>query len=294
MDKRPVAEWVRIASTFKTRTEWARTNGAEYCYALRHRHLREACLKKLKSTRRSYLLKQCQGHARQFKTHKAWRKADPCEYDAVRRKGWMKLCDRHMRHATGAPRKWTYRKCLASARRFRYLAHWIAHAQGHRAYMTARHRGWLKRIVKTAGLKRCPGARWFYVYAYEFEGKLAYVGVTRNLAQRHRAHKAELLRKYKATRYTVLTDAVPMEKACAAEQRWINRYAKKFKMLNRRHAYSLGGLGLTSRYTLERCVQSASAYRSLKSWTINCRPHYAAAHRYGWLEHCKRAISAIS
>jgi len=155
--------------------------------------------------------------------------------------------------------KWTYEACKEAALNFKTRGEFDKAHSG--AYAAAVRKKWLKDIcahMTPVGDKyrRC-------VYAYEFIDNSAYVGLTKNIIDRHKQHMSEgkgydtsvkkhMVKTGLTPQLRRLTDYISYDQAAKEEGNWVNEYKKNgWNILNQRPT---GSLSLRkSIYTKDNC-----------------------------------------
>lgn len=183
--------------------------------------------------------------------------------------------------------KHTDEKLMASAQQFKHRAGWKRGASKH--YQAARNRGILDQCCAHMVRAANPYAGDYVIYAYEFEDRHVYVGLTFLPSFRRSMHKvrgpvvehAKVCPNY---RHRQVETGLPSPEAAAeAEQRHIARYRSDgWTLLNRQKG---GGLGTLKReWTKELVLVEALKFQTKQEWIKGSQMSYRVAKREGWFE----------
>lgn len=157
----------KIASQFKTRSEFAAFDNKAYNQARKKGWLDECCAhmqakplntkketilqKKLKrgavrrGRKRVYTKDICRTSALQFKKIELWRKKDLSNYLAAKREGWLEYCTSHMSTPYEKRKPMTEEMCRESAKAFSTRTEW--QQKDRRAFSYAKSRGILAEVT---------------------------------------------------------------------------------------------------------------------------------------------------
>lgn len=177
---------------------------------------------------------------------------------------------------------------IASAALFKHRKEWKnAHPE---MYNAAWRRGLLDKCCAHMAPAANPYAGDYVIYAYEFEDKHVYVGLTFLPAMRKTMHKLRgpvALHSVICSNYAhkQLEMGLPTPDAAAeAEAKWIEKYrAEGWTLLNQNKA---GGLGTLQKlkWTREAVMAKALKYQTRQAWIDGSQMSYRIAKHEGWFE----------
>jgi predicted GIY-YIG superfamily endonuclease len=307
------------AAKYGTRTEFHLKSSSAYEHALLTGWLDEICshMPPRKGAPRNYwngetLSREAGKYftRKQFKiaARGAWQAAcrlgildDVCRHMAVRKAEQPKPGKKppikvEQEQASRLPRlvvRWTREKCRMAALEFKTRTEFQNGAPS--AYNRALKDGFLDDICQHM---RPAGSRFRRaLYAYEFNDRSVYVGLTFDYAQRHQQHltdtRKKLWAKFQTTSFKLVKFNVWMDRQVAqeAEQKLVGKYAAEgWTILNRIRA---GGLGGTVRKWFKNtCAREARKYHTRVAFIRGSSGAYDAAKNKGWLDdicaHMKR------
>lgn len=191
-------------------------------------------------------------------------------------------------HPTKARWKYTDEELVQSARRFKHRSEWKRGAPNH--YQAATLRGILNQCCAHMKPASHPYAGDYVIYAYEFDDKHAYIGLTFLPEMRRTMHKLRgpvALHAAICSNYThkqLETGLQTPEAAAAAEAKWIEKYRNEgWTLLNKNRA---GGLGTVQarRWTKEAVMAEAKKYQTRQEWIDKSQMSYRIAKREGWFD----------
>lgn len=167
------------------------------------------------------------------------------------------------------------------------------------AYTASRRNNWLEEIwinMTPIGnsYKRC-------IYAYEFEDKHVYVGLTYNLIERNKRHHMEkygsiVLKYEKETNLKPIlkkiSDYIDKNKASLLEGKIINLYRERgWIILNKLKSGSLGGQ--ITIWTKEKCIEAALSCKTKNEFLKKFRGAHQSAKINGWLDEIQKHMVEI-
>lgn len=248
----------------------------------------------------------CRNEAKKYKNRNEFKHGNETAYNVARRNGWLDDYDWLLPQLEF----WTFDKCKELASKCITKANF--RKKFPRAYQSARHNGWLDKFdwlldgryynsngEKKDKTKKKPNRaleskkKSHCVYAYEFEDKAVYVGLTmiRRIKGRDYEHifSQDTVSKYAADNNSgipkmkvILTDLTPLE-ARVKEGEVLMEYLKKgWKILNKAKTGSLGTY-MHGYWTKERCMEEGRKYKTIKEYQRGNQSSYYAARVNGWL-----------
>ena len=194
----------------------------------------------------NWTLELCQAEASKYQTKKEFRQNNRPAYLVAYKNNWLDIICQHMIKTANSNRKWTLELCQAEASKYNNKK--AFYDNNRYAYNAAHKYGWINSIcqhMQPLGNKhkRC-------IYAYEFEDKTAYIGLTFNIKHRHEIrhwNKKDAVLKYinksgLTPELKQLTDYLPVEEAQKLEAHYIQEYKNNnWTVLNKASAGALGG-----------------------------------------------------
>lgn len=229
--------------------------------------------------------------AKKYEYRSDFKAAEPNLYRKVIENKWQDECFSHMHFK---PSIWVKAKCIEAAKMCEHRSEFCKKYPG--AYKSASQNGWLNEIAKTYftpvgnRAKRC-------IYAYEFDDKHVYVGLTGNLKRRNAQHMSSndsavfnyIKKTNKQPILKQITDYIEAEDASYQEGNVLSNYANSgWTQLNRAKT---GGLGTKIErkekdkkppkfiWTKELISQEAKKYKTRKEFAENSPSAYAVASR---------------
>lgn len=229
--------------------------------------------------------------AKKYEYRSDFKFAEPNLYKKVIKNKWQDECFSHMRFK---PSIWVKEKCIEAAQKCKYKSEFNKKYPG--AYKSASQNGWIDEIAKTYFVpignraKRC-------IYAYEFDDKHVYVGLTGNLKRRHAQHMSSIdsaVFKYiqdtkKQPVLKQITEYINSEDASCEEGRVLLNYVNNgWTQLNKAKT---GGLGTKVerkeknkkpskfKWTEELIEQEAKKYTTRKDFAENSPSAYSLASK---------------
>jgi len=189
---------------------------------------------------------------------------------------------------------WTKEKCVEIALKYKYKKDFIANDIN--AYCAAHRNKWIddvcSHMIEIGNLKRrC-------IYAFEFEDKSVYVGLTFNVEERKYDHlwrKRSTVYKYLELKkinfvFKQLTNYILVDTAKIMEGEFVEKYRNDgWIILN---ITKTGGVGGNTFYwTYDKCKEEALKYLDRTSFSKNARGAFSSAYNHNWLnEICSHMI----
>jgi predicted GIY-YIG superfamily endonuclease len=186
---------------------------------------------------------------------------------------------------------WTRKRAIDEAKKYPSRSEFLAGASG--AYAAASRGGFLEAAcahmeVVGSQYKRA-------IYAFEFEDKSVYVGLTFNYDVRYREHLTQhkpvgaKLKKVAAT-FVRFNKWLGLDRAGKAEARTIERYRRRgWTILNRNKA---GGVGSRpEKWSYEEVKKLTKRYKTVKGFKASSPSAYIIAHRSGWWPELSRHMA---
>ena len=233
----------------------------------------------MKSKKRKWTLVALRQSAKQYKSVKAWRVAEPSAYATASQRKLLPLLTKSMtkRIVHGY---WTKRRILISAKAYKHRGEWAKAKPS--AYGAARRLGLLDQA--SAHMTRLGNRRYRCIYIIRVIGtKYVYVGLTGNYERRIRDHMrstrfTELTKRYgkSSIRVKQLTDYISSSEAVVEEIAVVNRFENDgYKVLNIAQPGALGGNVI--KWTNVAILKEAQKYKSVKEWFTKSPQSYVAA-----------------
>ena len=287
------ADILDAASKCNSRSEFIRLYPALYNAAWKRGMLVQ--LKQLlpQSGRAAYTDDELFRHAQQFKTAADWRHFGDSEvasgsashFIAARNRGreFFDRCCAHMDTATYGDEE-----LFASAKAFLHRGEWKDAAPGY--YQAATRRGILDKCCTHMTPAANPYAGDYVIYAYEFEDRHVYVGLSfvpdaRNFQHRVRGpvfRHAVVCPNYQ---HRIVERDIPTPSAAGeAEHKWMEYYrASGWTLLNKVKAGGTGAV-LKQKWTKELVMAEARKYKTKQEWIDNSQFTYRLAKKMGWFD----------
>ncbi len=248
----------------------------------------------------------CFAEARKYNSRTKFKHGNETAYRVSRENGWIDDYDWLIPQLE----TWTYEKCYEIAKKFVLKADF--NRANPKAYQAANRNGWMAKfdwlldgkLFNSKGEKKERSKRKgnfvleskrksHCVYAYEFEDKAVYVGLTAIRRKKGRDYEhifgKDSVSKYASEKKVsipemkiILTDLTPLE-ARNKEGEVLAEYANKgWKIINKAKT---GGLGayMHGYWTKERCLEEGKKYKTIKEYQTKNQSSYNAARVNGWL-----------
>jgi len=239
---------------------------------------------------------KCAEEARKYSTRGDFQKNSSSAYNVASRNGWLDDYTWLEKRDSKPYGYWTREKCFDEALNYRSRKEFQESAPT--AYGVARVSGWLddytwfqKRVVSDKPI--------YVVYRYYDEDtNSVYVGLAKNIKQRHKEHCSGFVkhgeRKYDTVyRYfhsigkgvpdpTILEKELYANEAQIYEGLYIEQYKRNgLNILNIAKAGSLGGY---TKWTKDKCYEEAKKYETLLDYRKHAAQAYAVSRANGWIE----------
>jgi len=156
-----LAKWtkeacVEDAKKYKTKLEWAKSNGKPYwCgpgyVAARRNGWLDECCGHMSPGRRGpppliWTKEACVEEAKKYKTKSKWKREYSSCYEAARRNGWLSECCKHMTPERRRTLIWTKEACVEEAKKYKTRTEWKR--KNSASHETARRNDWLNECCK--------------------------------------------------------------------------------------------------------------------------------------------------
>lgn len=227
---------------------------------------------------------RCIKEALKYDTRCAFQKGSSGAYNAAFVHGWLDEVCSHMKILKT---HYSKEECAVEASKYETKTEFAEKAPIY--YSHAIRKGFLNEICTHMKKLGNPVER--AIYAFEFQDRHVYIGLTSNIERRRKEHlHAENSAVYKYIKnsnclyeFKVLTRYLPFEEAAIVEDEKISEYADDgWIILNKKSGGDLGGK--IRKYTKTFCRQIASQY-SDKTEFRNSNPHfYGYMCRRGWID----------
>lgn len=249
-------------------------------------------------------LERVSEEAKKYGTRTDFAKGSPSAYQAAHRKQWLDVVCAHMELKQRPNGYWTRERVIEEAKKYSSRSDFQKCSGG--AYAIAASHGLLDEACAHMQKKGSQYER--AVYAFEFEDRSVYVGLTFDYDVRYREHLTQnkhVGRKLKqvGARYVRFGKWFPLEEAAREEARVITEYREGgWTILNRAKP---GGVGSRPRkWTLDEIKSRASKYDTVQAFAAANYSAYTTAHKHGWwgdisqhlerkLEHGKWTLDAL-
>jgi hypothetical protein len=225
--------------------------------------------------------KQCLIEAKKYQTISEFRNESPSAYATSKANGWHKIVTKHLKRKKLPNFYWTKSMVLEEAKK--YTNRSVFQTRSKKAWHAARANGWLDYVCKHMPVVGNKHKR--ALYAFEFDNKSVYVGLTYSYQNRYSQHLkrgvvAKNLKSNSATfrKYNIW---LSQEKARIEEAKLINSYRKKgWVILNKAKAGALGGA--TRFWTKSRCREIALQFSTKNDLNKNYPMAFQTIYRRGW------------
>jgi hypothetical protein len=273
------------AKKYKSRKEFQDKAGGAYAAALKNGWLDEVCLH-MQVKLKTWKFNEIQRLAKPYKTKGEFIKENKAAYLFAMRRGWI---DKILSHTKPVQKTWDRASVLKLA--LKYKSRSLFRKENGSAAQYAERNGFYEEACNHMETQGNLFLR--MVYAYEFEDKSVYVGLTYKESKRKYEHlyekrgpvskhisKTNLIPIYKK-----LNDYVSNTKAVKLEQYYIKKYKKEgWLLLNTNKGGALGGNKM--KWTKNECIRVAKMFDSKKQFLS--APEYSgavqSARRHGWIE----------
>lgn len=250
----------------------------------------------------SHMTKKKQNHKWTYKTakdvalkynsRKELRENEGFCYAKILQEGWTELLS-HMHLKSKPMNYWTDEKVIEVAKKYKTVKEFRDAEPG--AYDAAHENNlmeiiWVDKEVVGHKYKRA-------LYVWEFEDNSAYIGLTFNYTKRYRDHKKQgpVNEKLKSVngKFIKLDEWFSAKEARVQEGKLIRKYRDAgWTILNSAKAGSLGG-GSRS-WTIEKVLEIAKKYESLKDFRSNENGAYIAMQTYHWEDEINQLYGRVA
>jgi hypothetical protein len=229
--------------------------------------------------------------AKNYSTKNEFKKNDYAAWQAAHKYGFF---DEITKHMISPLIHWTKEMVHTEALKYQNKRDFMGSSRN--AYQAALHNGWLNDV--TTHMTPLGNYKKRMIYAFEFPDNSVYVGLTFDEKERQIGHsiKGTVFNYSKETSLIptfvkITTEYIDSEEAQNLENCTISDYKQKgWKILNKAKA---GGLGSCIRiWTLEKVMDEASKYKTLKEFTRNSPKAYEAAQDNGWLSNIRKILTS--
>lgn len=227
---------------------------------------------------------ECKKEALKYKYLHRLRENNISVINAIYKNKWFDLLEilSKIRKPNGY---WAYEKCKEEALKYDKKINFINNSNG--AYNAARKNNWLNDICSHMCVNG--NNKYRLIYAYEFEDKSVYVGLTGNINRRNNQHqKSGTVFQYKVKtklkfNLVILTDYIDVNVAIEKETYFLEKYKiEKWNILNK---IKTGGIGKVDKiWTYERCKEEAMIYNNRTDFKNKSGGAYSSAYMNNWLD----------
>ena len=201
--------------------------------------------------------------AKKYKYRTGFMKGSRSAYHAAHRRGLLNEVCTHMGFKQRPNGYWTKPRVLEEAKKYRRREEFHKGSSG--AYTVARQKKWLDEAC--AHMQKVGSRYRRAIYAFEFDDKSAYIGLTFDYDVRLREHlvhnktvgQKARMHSYKFVRFD---EWLGLEQAAKRESEIVEHYRTNgWKILNRN---KVGGLGSYPRkWTKQSCIEAAKQFKTL-------------------------------
>lgn len=248
----------------------------------------------LKNWNKVWTFDKCKSEALKYANKSDFVRYSSSAYHRAIIDGFLDQICSHMISRWKPYRFWTFDQCKKEALKYQTKVHFKTSNSS--AYSISLRRGWIPHICSHMNPIGNQYKR--LVYAFEFPGKIVYVGLTCNEERRFSQHlknktspvyryyiKSKLTPVYKSISKSYITT----DKAQKLEDKTIEIYKKNgWLVLNVAKAGALGWS--KKKWTFEICQKEALKYKTRSDFQNNSRSAYSAAHRNNWMQICDHMI----
>lgn len=200
---------------------------------------------------------------------------------------------KHMKYMVKPNNTWTEKMVLDISSKFQTRGEFQKKA--HDAYLAARRLGIMERVTKH--MKRVGNRHKRAIYAFQFEDKSVYVGLTYNYEKRYDAHmkgNKQIIEKTNQMghEFIMFNEYFDMETASIKESEKIKEYESKgWIILNKAKAGALGGN--IRKWTKDNILDEALKYNSIGEFNKFNPSAYTAALNLGLKEEIKSHMTNL-
>jgi predicted GIY-YIG superfamily endonuclease len=285
------------ALKYKSRLEFRKRACGAYDSSLRNHWIDEVCYHMNTNKRNPkghWTKERCIKAALKCDSRNEFHKKYPGAYNNCFVKKWLDEVCSHMRSVMPNG-YWTKDRCYKEALKYKYRNEFSQKSAS--AYACASSRGWLSDICNHMSYKGSYMRR--NIYAFEFENKIVYVGLTCDIPKRKGEHLTDnksSVKKFIDTtgskfEFKVLTGFLTEEEASNQEKKFIIKYKKEgWRLLNKSSGGTLGSG--TKKWTKNRCQNEALKYKSRSEFQKKCSGAYKSSKRNNWIDEvCSHMIT---
>ena len=226
--------------------------------------------------------------ASQYPTRLAFHRGNPSAYNAAWLAGRLEICCSHMEGVYKPDGYWAEPENQDQAAA-QYQTRSAFHKGNRSAYTAARLAGRLDSCCKN--MKRQCNLSKRGVYAFEFPGKICYIGLTYNFDKRYAAHTQkegpvfDYIKQHDdvAFEFKKLSEYMDPEEAAKLEAKTIEKYKLEgWLCLNKQKAGGLGGNN--KKWPKAKCAEKAREYKTKNEFRTKAPGAYESARINGWLD----------
>jgi hypothetical protein len=250
-----------IKSKYSSLAEWRKENPSAYCNAKKRGLIPSICNKfgwsmVDKVPNGYWTLEKCKEEALKYTTKVEWLKQSKRSCDAAYRHKWIDICTQHMENLHKPNGYWTKEKVLAEARKYTTIAEWN---NKHCSSLTiSKANGWHKECTEHMIEIQKPPGYWTKEKCLEDS------------------------KKYKTRREWELNNASSYGAA------------RRLKIFDECIEHMIGLRKGNGYWTKERCIESASKYKSIGEWTKNAGGAVLKARRENWFKECSAHMPKLT
>ena len=245
----------------------------------------------------------CYEEAKKYKTLKDFRKNSGYAYNSATDNGWLDNYTWLERQAKPNGYWQNYDNCYEEAKKYKSRSEFVANCGG--AYNAALHNGWIDDYtwLVSPTVRKHSGSK-FVIYAYEdYENKVVYVGLSKDLKRRHRAHingsmhkgkrvYDNLYKYFQAVGKEIPSPIIKIDDLSAEDAQYYEDWYKKayanegWTLINKaKTGVGSSSLGLSiEKWDEESCREASKKYKSRSEFAVCEHAAYEKARENGWLE----------
>jgi predicted GIY-YIG superfamily endonuclease len=292
-ERKPNGYWTydkckEVASLCKSRKELNKKYKVVYNKIVSKRWINELCshLDYINKPKGYWTLERCKEIASNYKNRFELQKEYNKVYNIIRINGLLDEYCKHMFFIHKPKGYWTLERCKEAALKCKSRKEFGTKYKT--AYTVSRKNKWLDDICSHMILLGNIYKR--FIYAWEFEDKSMYIGLTCNIEKRKKYHlnnkKSPVLKHIIKTnlipKNIILTELLDVKNAQIEEEYYINLYKNNnWNLLNKAKAGALGGY---MKWNKESCKKAALKCKSKTDFIRKYSGSYGSSLKNNWLD----------
>lgn len=280
------------AKKYSNARAFSKGSSGAYHFALKH-NLMET-FDWFKNPKIKWTKDLCFNISKKFLYKKDFRESNPDAYAASVKHGWLKEFT-WLKNKTDKKHKWTEIDCCNIAKN--YNSYLEFKNGNYKAFLISKKYGWIKKFTWLEKYKNVDlTEKIWLVYAYELKDNYAYVGLTRNFAERDKVHKRDkrdLLYKFCKSKNNEIPNPIIKYKNLTAEE--ASYYEDFLKIEYENSGWTLinkakTGIGSSSlgggnkKWTEQSCLELAKTCNSKTEFKNKSGSAYRVARKNNWLK----------